>query len=829
MAGSMKVVRIDVMWGVNEVSPTGVPILLLLAMVFGCSAALAENLVPNSSFEIAANPSHPDCWGDTGGPEIVPYHEATRDCTQAYHGRASVRIKMKPNKWGAKGRGWRTRLIQVPAVEPNTAFVLSAYLKSDVPEVEIYLGVRPGEPQQRSFKVTPSWQRYACSLVIKKKDAGKGKTLSLEFGPRTTDKEYTYWIDAVQLETGQTAGPYAPSALDVAGGYDAKNGRELAGSRAKMSAITCQNLSLAYRDRLQGVCQAVFYLRNSSGRAEDLDLALELSQPGDPAARRAQVVQRLRADPGDQRVTITGIRFPIETGNPKRYHSVLKAAIKVKEARSGKVVFQEQYDHVLVPPLFDAYVERNYYTTEPKTTVIGVLDGLPPERGQELSLQVSLPGGPAGATTLGVLKGAATEVEIPIGKMAPGRHPCTIALRRNGQEIARVEKELVKLEPGKVEVKIDRRRQCLVVEGKPFLPYFLGLHAPQHRPHMWQEMADRGFNGCITSFDLYNVVADNEQIRQSLDIAQRHGLKVIIWLFQRNTDKTRQVPLWEVTRTYAERIVPAVRDHPAVIGYMYADEWWDAVYSRQLYEACRQLDPYKPVFHTQCSNFATWDTVARWHPRWAETLDGTSWWELKDYFTDIVAWDVYPFAQIKPGYSLERTIDDSVNRVMKVMAAADRKPMFFWGQSLYYGSGAIYREPTPSEETGEFYQLLINGVRGEMYFYYKPEARELWDRYRQQASELKVLTPVLLSAHERTDIYSTSPDIRLTARSYDGKLYLVTSNLKPAPAETEFVLGDLTATKCDVLFERRSIEPDMGRFRDKFAPYERHVYVLTPP
>lgn len=808
------------------------------------SARPGENLLVNSSFEIATNPSHPDCWGRLSSPETVPYDDAALDHTQAYDGRASVRFRVRPNKSGGSGTGWATDLMSFPELSEDTTFVLSAYMKSDRPGVEISLSTRPGDPQSHSFKVTTQWQRYYYTFVVSKAEfqaaRERDSKMRVEFGPQTLDKEYTYWVDAVQLEVGQAPTAYVPSPIDRAGGPEAINVRDRASEAAKRPTIDCEELSVAYSDRLEGVCEVTFVLRNRTDEGKDLDLSLALEGSRYSSATPVQARQRIRANPGDQRVAISHLKFPIELRNEKRFHSVVKAALTITEAKSGNVVFTRQYDNLLVPPLFDAYVERNYYSREASGSIIGTLTGVPAERLGEFGIAVSFSDESVlgwGEKRVDGLRGAETEIDIPISALPPGRYPCTIVLTRNGKALVRVEKELVKLAPGKVEVKVDRRRQCLIVDGEPFIPYFLGQHFVHERPYMWEEMAERGFNGCFTNFPIYGgVAATNDQILQALDLAQQHGLKVILWVEPDMSPAVGPANLAEA-KGYLERIVPLVRDHPAVVGYLCGDEWWDATYSKQLHELGKTLDPYKPWLQNQCGDAGTWDHVStrEWAPRWAETMGDTTWWEVRDYFTDAISWDVYifgvsPLGRVKPGStwapSLKRMVEVTVDQAMKVMAAPDRSPMFMCGQVLGYGDDRWYREPTPQEETGEFYQLLINGFRGEYYFMYKPQASELWDRYRQQASELKVLGPVLLSLEEE-EVYSTNPDVRVLAKRYDGARYLIASNVLDTPAETECVVGNAGTGVYDVLFENRTVRAVDGRIRDRFDGYGRHVYRMA--
>jgi hypothetical protein len=80
------------------------------------------------------------------------------------------------------------------------------YLKADRPGINAKMGARirgvgpgTGDAQERVFKLTTSWERYAMALTVPAK-CNPRQTMMLQ----TRGKGWV-WVDAIQVEKGEEA------------------------------------------------------------------------------------------------------------------------------------------------------------------------------------------------------------------------------------------------------------------------------------------------------------------------------------------------------------------------------------------------------------------------------------------------------------------------------------------------------------------------------------------------------------------------------------------------------------------------------------------------
>lgn len=184
------------------------------------------NLLPNASFECGA-----DGWSSVGkrvghgGDFSGLFGEVQSD--YAWDGRHSLQIELGADKTPvmyydsypmakvvqnsplAANIGW----IQA---EQGKTYTLSAYIRADRPNVQAKLVFRYGGDQrkwpvvfkkEKKIVLTQKWKRYTFSAPAREPD------LYISLGPDISQdpKASTIvWIDAVQLEQGDIATPYAP-------------------------------------------------------------------------------------------------------------------------------------------------------------------------------------------------------------------------------------------------------------------------------------------------------------------------------------------------------------------------------------------------------------------------------------------------------------------------------------------------------------------------------------------------------------------------------------------------------------------------------------------
>jgi len=157
-----------------------------------------DNLVFNSSFEVAANPGVPDCWNREGYNRQKGFYARKYwglDSSTAYHGRKSLRLAAPLTTFSIGNRG-----ISVP-------FTLSVYMKSSVPGTKCKFGVVGAA--RRTVSVGTSWTRYA--LVVRE---GHGTDRIFFKLPGSKEETTPVWVDAVQLETGENTNTFSTSWRD---------------------------------------------------------------------------------------------------------------------------------------------------------------------------------------------------------------------------------------------------------------------------------------------------------------------------------------------------------------------------------------------------------------------------------------------------------------------------------------------------------------------------------------------------------------------------------------------------------------------------------------
>ncbi|MBI2110643.1 PGF-pre-PGF domain-containing protein, partial [Candidatus Woesearchaeota archaeon] len=97
-------------------------------------------------------------------------------------------------------------------------------------------------------------------------------------------------------------------------------------------------------------------------------------------------------------------------------------------------------------------------------------------------------------------------------------------------------------------------------------------------------------------------------------------------------------------------------------------------------------------------------------------------------------------------------------------------------------------------------------------------------------TELKTLTPVLVSPTLTASI-TTTEDIDVMIKEYNGQKYLITANRHNTPTTASFDVSSLGPDfdSAIVIFEDRIIPILSRQFTDSFDSYDVHVYQLTTP
>lgn len=176
------------------------------------------NLVRNGSFEPGDVPGWPDWWRILDKPEPgVKYGPITEhgglnwsfDPEDPVHGKQSLRISRVGSAEDRNLDPWVfvAQPIRVTTGEPYT---LSLFLRADHPEAAVRIFLVDHRWKDSNWKrvgVGPDWERHTLTWTIPE---GTEQVL-VRFAPATPG---TFWVDAVQVEPGNAAGPFTPAAGD---------------------------------------------------------------------------------------------------------------------------------------------------------------------------------------------------------------------------------------------------------------------------------------------------------------------------------------------------------------------------------------------------------------------------------------------------------------------------------------------------------------------------------------------------------------------------------------------------------------------------------------
>lgn len=185
------------------------------------------NALANSSFETAEG------WGSSAGRYFhwtanVFQRVGQWDESQAFHGKRSWKVTLSATRPLWIYGGYAHLAAKVDSLElghagwirvkPGMPCVFSVYVKSDGADVPVSVSLKEpedaGSSHQRVYRIGRQWQRVEVSYAPK----GEFVRGCIGFALREGDhKERTLWLDAAQLERGESASTYHPRSECEAG------------------------------------------------------------------------------------------------------------------------------------------------------------------------------------------------------------------------------------------------------------------------------------------------------------------------------------------------------------------------------------------------------------------------------------------------------------------------------------------------------------------------------------------------------------------------------------------------------------------------------------
>jgi len=332
-------------------------------------------------------------------------------------------------------------------------------------------------------------------------------------------------------------------------------------------------------------------------------------------------------------------------------------------------------------------------------------------------------------------------------------------------------------------------------DGKPFFP--IGIYSlPVEK---FSEARRAGFNAVLTS---------------EVEAARRAGLRAIVprgFRYSAKSDggrtalSAREVNRWIIAR------------------YLWDEPAQTNASPREVFRAHtreKKADPHHPtaIVVYRPENFWSYASVS-----------------------DILMTDPYPIPH-RP----MRVVSQSVKAAVE--AVRDRKPVwaviqaFNWGEASQEARRTGWaRYPTYREERCMAYLAAINGARGILFFRYSGKDKHdplNWPALKRVASELKELSPILLS---RTlplpvslDVQAPSQPggkddkdkIELAVKSDGHRTFLLAANNWPGTRAATFSFQNELRPFVTLPFEKRRIKVERRSFCDVFGPYGVHIYEL---
>ncbi len=368
---------------------------------------------------------------------------------------------------------------------------------------------------------------------------------------------------------------------------------------------------------------------------------------------------------------------------------------------------------------------------------------------------------------------------------AAGSYRWSVALRENGKSIGRFD-GFWYFTPAPNFIAKDG---MTLVDGKPFFARGL-YHVNQGDYGMVKE---HGFNAVQCHAD--DVAA--------VDAAGLKAGVALYWGSERNRDIST-APGAARWRAKIDRLV----DNKSIFSWWLQDEPDGQFDPRNplagAYAYLRQKDPDRPAFISLCEP------------------------EKYEYFaaqTDIVAMDIYPI----PDRPI-RTIADGLDHLKEVAPGAI--PLFI-GQ-------ADSKVDNPRKHRCMSYMAIAHGARGLFWYtlrdpnwFLPKDAPELWAEMKKVNDELILLEPALLKKNLVEQVFGMPPQsIHTCLKRVDEQFYIIAVNPNGGTIETTINLGVLSPEmavdgRVDVLFENhRTLSVDNGMIREKFEPFDVHVYKL---
>ncbi len=477
----------------------------------------------------------------------------------------------------------------------------------------------------------------------------------------------------------------------------------------------------------------------------------------------------------------------------------------------------------------DAFAELNYYTSETEIK-LKVNFNLSAAMLKKCKLLIENPDGKT------IVKLTAPKPEsmltIPAKKVEKGRGQwCVILKAENGSTYDTRPFSIVKLppKPGR-EIKIDRFRRIVLVDGKPFFmygmiyrPWLYGMLESNEPERVCKLYADIGFNTFINSYHS-KTLDDTKWLSRIMDATRKNNLMVI------DRFCGHRMALGKSKAYYNKHVKPlfmqdarVVSKYDNLLGYWNVDEPNLHDWRKNLeicewyYKDMKQFDPYRAIFALFARNIPPVDAGTRWF--------------------DVFGYDVYTY----PGWN--RLSSDVVNAMAIETYELEKR--------LKNLHKPIYMMPMPTaldlrraplglnlqEQLAQCYTALIYGAKGLLYFANLYSwGQETHIAFRRLTNDLKKLQPALLSLPVKYKITYKGKEVNIAKKKFplvharlfrypDGRYLMLAVNSKKCPVITQFKIEGLS--KVSRMFgNKKEINIGNNTFSDRLEALAVRAYKL---
>ena len=381
-----------------------------------------------------------------------------------------------------------------------------------------------------------------------------------------------------------------------------------------------------------------------------------------------------------------------------------------------------------------------------------------------------------------------------------------------------------------------RDDHTILTDGKPFFPiglYYCYEEFEDESGKLLAELRDYGFN--TAGYYRWG----QPTWRKELERADKLGLKV--WIRGINGLAVDS----PATEAAIKEQLTQTKDSGALLFWEFQDEPLlnkvsvDQAAKGQ--ELVRAVDPDHPLLTVE----------------WPGSVERFDQWRG---LGDIYATDLYPIPRDR-GYGRHPNHDITQMRdyIAAINKARGDRPVALvlqaWNwEPLNYGKRGY---PTPEESRCMAYQSVIHGAKALLYYGQlhctrpnsasalwseatDPAVRErefkqcqelnawFWEKHRAFFQELKQAQKIFVLRNQKEKairLNSATPAIEMLVKQAGEEQYVLAVNASDQEVDVEFALPEnKKLEKLHVHFENRTVPTDAGKFKDRFAAYDVHVY-----